>query len=262
MSSVDITNTTSVDTSAYAAQHHGITGVNVGRTERLLSALGGGALAAYGITRLDWAGAGLALLGGALLYRGVTGHSYVYQALDIHTEDKPISNITPIPGKKGGVRVSRSITIRRTPQELYAYWRDVEKAPLYMPFVESVMKTGERTSHWVAQDPRGKTMEWNSELLQDQPGQLIAWHSHGTTKTANAGKVSFKQASGDRGTFVTLEMDYYQDAGNVLSGLVNTVMGKVSEFEALETLRRFKELMEAGEVASTKGQPTGEGRKE
>jgi len=130
-----------------------------------------------------------------------------------------------------------------------------------MPFIETVTKTGERTSHWTAASPTGKTIEWHADIVQEQAGHSISWHAHGSPITANAGKVSFEPATGERGTVVTLELDYLQFSGSLV-GSLGRIMAHIPEREALETLRRFKELMEAGEVASIQGQPTGEGRKE
>ncbi len=236
-----------------------ITRVNVSPVERWISGIGGGALAVYGIARQDWGGAGLALLGATLIYRGASGHSMIYQSLNANQpqEQQLSTNISTIPGGKG-IKVHRTVTVNRPAAELYSFWHDVEKTPLYTPLVESVTRTGERTSHWVAKSPTGKSVEWNSELLEDQPDTLISWHVHGETLTGNAGKVSFKAAPGNRGTEVTLELDYYQNPALVAVG---KIAGKAAEVQVMETLRRFKELMEAHEVPTIEGQPTGQGRK-
>ena len=179
-------------TDRYSPVEQTVSSENVGMVERWASAIGGGALLAYGIARFDWPGAGLGLLGGSLLYRGVTGHSFVYQGLNINTaQRRQGETVTDLPGKKG-VRVQRSLTIKRAPEELYAFWSDVEKTPSYMQNIESVTRTGERSSHWIAKDSSGHSVEWNSDLLEDLPGRGIAWHTHGNPITANAGKVQFE----------------------------------------------------------------------
>jgi uncharacterized membrane protein len=240
------------------ANEHSIARVNVSPIERWISGVGGGALAVYGLVRQDWGGAGLAILGAALVYRGVTGHSTVYQGLNARRpeEQRLSTNISTIPGGKG-IRVHRTVTIKRSAADLYNFWHDVEKTPLYTPLVESVTQTGERTSHWIAKSLTGQSAEWNSELLEDQPNTLIAWHVHGTSLTGNAGKVSFKPAPVNRGTEVTLELDYYQNPALVAVGQIT---GKAAEVQVMETLRRFKELMEAREVPTIKGQPAGKGQ--
>lgn len=259
MSSVH--NVTATQQSSASGQQEAQTATtqNVGQAERWVSAIGGGALLVYGIARLDWAGAGVALLGGGLLYRGVTGHSFAYQALNFNTAQQRNPTVMEIPGKKG-FRVQRALTINRSPEELYEFWYDVEKTPLYTPGVESVTKTGERTSHWVAQGPFGRSAEWNGEILEDLPGKGIAWHTHGKPTSANAGRVHFEADPGGRGTIATLTLDYFQPDAPFWSNF-GRLSSKAAEMQALETLRRFKELMEAGEIPTIKGQPTGKGRK-
>lgn len=236
------------------------TSINVSQTERWLSAFTGASLSLFSLFRRDRLSIGLGAVGVALLQRGLTGHSYLYQLFDITTVENSPSTKAQLTGQRG-IRVQRRITINRSPQDLYNFWRDVTNAPRYMPFIETVTKTGERTSHWTAASPTGQTIEWNAEIVQEQAGHSISWHAHGSPITANAGKVSFEPATGERGTVVTLELDYLQFSGSLV-GSLGRIIAHIPEREALETLRRFKELMEAGEVASIQGQPTGEGRKE
>lgn len=261
MSSTQTSNAIQLDEQAYyQPTERTWTGVNVGQTERWLSALTGGGLTFVSLLRRDQLSLGLGALGIAMLQRGLTGHSYLYQLFDITTVEKSPSTKSQLVGQRG-MRVQRRLTIKRSSQDLYNSWCDLEKAPLYMPFIESVMKTGERTSHWIATSPTGQTIEWNAEILQEQPGRSISWHIQGSPITANAGKVTFEAAPDGRGTVVTLELDYRQFSGSLKSS-IGRIMAQIPEREALEMLRRFKELMEAGEVASVQGQPTGEGRKE
>ncbi|GCE30954.1 hypothetical protein KDA_64380 [Dictyobacter alpinus] len=228
---------------------------NVGQVERWISAIGGGVISTYGITRKDWLGVGLAMLGAGLIYRGASGRSPLYKALNINTGGQQLSaNVSIIPGDKG-IRVKRSQTVQQNAQDLYTFWRDLEMAPLYMPGIKVVNKTGERTYHWTASGDN----QWNAEILEDKPGELIAWHVHGQPTTANAGKVYFQPASEGRGTIVTLELDFFQT--NPAGKLLSHVASSASEYEVAEILRRFRQLMEANEIATTKGQPTGKGRK-
>jgi len=251
---------------AYQQGDQNVVTRNVGQTERWLSGISGGVLAAYGISRRDWLGSGLAAIGGALFYRGASGHSFLYQAMSISTAEQQPNfapgipkTVSSIPGKRG-VRVQRSMTVNRSAEDLFNYWYDIEKAPRYMDYIQSVMKTGERTSHRVAQGPTNKTVEWNAELLQVIPNKSISWHTHGKPTTANAGKVSFDPAANGHETVVTLELDFLQFQGALGTGIGNLI-GHIPERQALETLRHFKEIMEAGEIATIKGQPTGEGVK-
>src|SRR5579884_3398995 len=131
--------------------------VNVGLTERWFSSIGGGVLILSGLVRRDPLGAALALLGGALTFRGISGHSYLYQFLDINTVDESPRTVMELPDQ--GVRVRRTLTIERSPQDLYQFWRDVTRAPLYMDTIAQVTTTSERTSHWIMKSASGSTVE-------------------------------------------------------------------------------------------------------
>jgi uncharacterized membrane protein len=235
------------------------TRVNVGTTERSLSAFTGAALTIYGLLRRGRINPGLTLLAGEALYRGLTGHSFLYQALGINTveNDPTVSNI---PGM-GGIRIHRSMTINRPADDLFAFWSNFEQAPQYMGSIASVTKTDERTAHWSAKGPGGNTVEWDTEITQLNPPSLIAWQVRGTPiqTVARAGKITFVPATNGRGTIATLELDFLQGIGSIVSRL-----GKIStllpETVTRETLRRFKELMEAGELPTISGQPVGEGQ--
>ncbi len=239
---------------------------NISQMERVISALGGVSLATFGLKQSNWFGTGLAVIGGLCVVRGATGHSNLYDWLDISTAEQKQNfapgiphTVSSIPGQRG-TRVQRSMTVLRSPQDLYNFWYDVEKAPLYMDYIESVMRTGERTSHWIAKGPLGNQVEWNAELLEVVPNKTIAWHVHGKPTTGNAGKVTFEPTPDGHGTVVTLELDFFQFRGALGSSLGN-LLGHIPERQVIGTLRHFKELMEAGEIATIKGQPTGEGRK-
>lgn len=140
---------------------------NLAGWERWTSTLAGSALVAYGLVRRDKRGAGLALVGGGLLYRGATGHCPAYEKMGVSTAPadsperaaKPTANSgKAVRGPKGvqneqGIKVKKSITINKTPEELYAYWRDFDNLPRFMQHLKSVTVTGERASHWVAKAP-------------------------------------------------------------------------------------------------------------
>ena len=235
--------------------------VNIRPVERILSTLGGGALLFLGIKRRDWPGTLLAILSTGLLFRGITGYSTLYQRLNVdkNRQQQLLTsfNVTPLPDVQG-LRIRRSLTVNASPNKLYAFWKDLRNAPHFMPGVVSVKPINDTMAHWVAEGPTGKTYQWDSEIYSDQPDRKIAWHTVGKVKslTAFAGSVTFEPATGERGTVVTLEMDYAQ-----LKGKAGALIARLPEFEALETLRRFKELNEAGEIASVEGQPAGANRK-
>src|SRR5438067_986104 len=186
--------------------------VNVGDGERLLSAVGGGALAVYGLTRGDVGGLALAALGGGLVYRGVSGHCSCYSALGVSTADDrtPTTAVRP----DHGVKVEHTVTINRPAADLYRYWRNLENLPQFMRHLASVKVDGNR-SHWVAKAPLGMTVEWDAEVITERPNELIGWRSLPGSTVDTAGSVHFRSSAGGRGTEVTVTLKYDPPAGQV-----------------------------------------------
>ncbi len=234
------------------------TSINVGHAERLFSLLGGGLLILYGLGRKRLSGIALALLGGDLLRRGLTGHCYLYQALDISTFEESPHTVARLPHNMG-IKVQRAMTIQRSPEELYRFWHNVENAPLYMQYIQRIQVTGDRTSHWIATTPTGTPLEWDSEITQDVPNKLIAWQAIGKALTGTGGQITFTPAPANKGTVVTVEMDFSQPGG-ALGASFAPLLGHLPEQLVRENLRRFKELMETGEIATIHGQPVGRGQ--
>jgi uncharacterized membrane protein len=218
--------------------------VNVGEVERWLSGVGGAALLAYGLKRGTLGGAALALLGGALLYRGVTGHCDAYEALNVSTAGK--SRIGWGGDVHRGLLVRKTYTINRTPEDCYRFWRDFENLPRFMSHLESVRNLEGNRSHWVARAPVG-TVSWDAELINDRPNELIAWRSVEGSDIDNAGSVRFRPAPGGRGTEVTVELNYEPPAGR-LGVTIAKLLGEEPEQQVREDLRHFKQIMEAGEI--------------
>ncbi|MDT7541603.1 MAG: hypothetical protein QOE33_1507 [Acidobacteriota bacterium] len=231
--------------------------VNVGETERWISTIGGGALALYGLTRGSLPGVALALVGASLVYRGTTGHCYAYQAAGIDTtgaaeDDNP--NVSVKGGR--GVKVEKSLTINRPAAELYKFWRNFENLPRFMNHLEAVRVTGDTRSHWVAKGPAGSSVEWDAEIYNEKENELIAWRSLEGSQVDNAGSVHFTPASGGRGTVLRVSLKYDPPAG-IIGAAVARLFGESPAQQIDEDLRRFKQLMEAGEVATTTGQSSG-----
>ncbi len=233
--------------------------VNVGQIERIVSIAGGSVLAIYGMVRRNATGVGLALVGGELIRRGTTGHCYLYQLLDLNTNDESPSTVASLPNNKG-VRIQRSMTILRPAHELYAFWRDVENSPLYMHNIETVKATDANSSHWIAKVPVGKVpIEWNSEITEDVQDSLIAWRIEGQSLLGSGGQVRFAKAADDKGTIVTLEMEF-PVFGGTFGAEVGKILGHLPEQEVRENLRQFKQLMESGEIPTLAEQPVGPGQ--
>lgn len=158
--------------------------------------------------------------------------------------------------KESGIHVRKTVTINRPAEELFAFWRELQNLPLFMSHVESVQMTGEKRSHWVVSGPGGKSMEWDADIINEQPNALIAWRSIEGSQVENAGTVRFEPAVGGRGTVVKVELQYSPPAG-ILGASVAKLFGKSPEQQIDLDLRQFKQLMETGEVTTTVGQPAG-----
>jgi len=162
----------------------------------------------------------------------------------------------PPPADKDGKQwVRTSALILKPATELYALWRDVEKAPLWQEQIAEVRATGPKTSHWVMMtggDPE-KSSEWDSEVLNDEPSKRIAWHSIGDDSDT-AGEVIFEVAPGGRGTVVTVLQEFRMSK---LASAWETLTGRNPKQAVIENLRHFKALAESGEIPRTQGQPHG-----
>jgi uncharacterized membrane protein len=223
---------------------------NVGPTERLVSGLGGAALAAYGLSRGSLSGLAVALAGGALAWRGATGFCSVYHALGVDTSGK---DRVGYPEPYEGVMVRHTVTVNRSPEDCYDFWRKFENFPRFMTHLVSVRAIDDHHSHWEARAPLGRAVAWDAETINDLPGQRIAWRSIGEPDVRNAGSVAFRRAPGNRGTEVTVELSYEPPAGT-LGRWLDWTFGEEPEIQVREDLRRFKQLMEAGEIPTTTGQ--------
>jgi uncharacterized membrane protein len=156
----------------------------------------------------------------------------------------------------GPIRITKVVTVNRPPEDLYRFWRDFQNLPSVMSHLESVQVMDETRSHWTANAAAGMTIEWDAEIVDDQPGKRIAWRSPDGAALSNSGTIEFKRAAGDRGTVVRVELTYDPPAGR-LGSIIATLLGKDPDQQLQEGLRRFKQRMEAGEIATTDGQSAG-----
>lgn len=233
--------------------------VNVGQYERWASAVGGGALALYGITRGSLGGIALAIVGAALVQRGVSGHCNVYEAANFNSakgEGLRNSENVSVPAERG-TKVEHSVTINRPALELYTFWRNFENLPNFMNHLESVKRFGGDRSHWVAKAPGGTTVEWDAEVYNEKEGEMIAWRTLEGSQVASAGSVHFEPA-GEGATKVRVNLKY-DPPGGKLGSLVARLFGENPQQQIEEDLARFKEIMEGGQGAPTPNQSTGRG---
>ena len=223
--------------------------VNVGLVERVVSAAAGAALAAYGMKRSSAAGIGLAAAGGALLFRGVTGFCPVNQAVGRDSSEPE--------RRQRRVEIRTSLTVEKPRSEVYAYWRKLENFPRFMEHLADVRELDERRSEWSAPIPKtGAYLDWQAEIEAEEENSRLAWRSVEGSQIRNAGEVRFEDAPGGRGTMLHVRIDYEPPvgaAGAAASRLVNPAFEQMVK----EDVRRFKRIMETGEVPTTEGQPSG-----
>jgi uncharacterized membrane protein len=227
---------------------------NVNDAERLASVVAGGALAAYALKRRDLSGLLGGLLGGFLLERGVTGHCHVYDALGVSTEPRRAGPVqqhgaAAVLEANEARRVERSVSVYgKTPAELYAFWRDFENLSHIMQHLESVEVLDDSRSRWTVQGPAGRRISWEAEVYNEIPDELIAWRSLNDADVPNAGSVHFTALPAGRGTEVRVLLEYQPPAG-AFGAAIAKLFGEDPDLQVREDLRRFKQLMEAGELA-------------
>jgi uncharacterized membrane protein len=170
----------------------------------------------------------------------------------------------------GAVRVAQSVIINRSPEEAYRYWRNFNNLPRFMDHLESIdvsqavgqtageagRMTGDRLSHWVAKAPAGMRIEWDAEIIEDRPNEMIAWRSLEDSDVDHMGSVRFERAPGGRGTLVRVRLQYSPPAG-VIGVSIARILGEDPNRQVKDDLRRFKQIIETGEILTTEGQPTG-----
>lgn len=145
--------------------------------------------------------------------------------------------------------VERTVTINRPRAELYAFWRDFANLALFMDNVERIDVLDAQRSHWVVKAPGGKTAEWDAVVTAEEEGAFIAWVSEAGADVPNSGRIDFRDAQGDRGTIVTATILYDPPAG-VVGKIVAKLFQREPGIQARRDLRRFKQLMETGEIAT------------
>jgi uncharacterized membrane protein len=227
--------------------------INVGYIERWASATAGGALVAVAVRRGAYRtpfGIGLLLIAGHALYRGITGHDRIFDVLGLSTNEDAEQQVNL------SQHVSQRVTIDRSPEELYEFWRNFENLPRFMEHLEAVYTSDDKRSHWIAKAPAGKSVSWDAEIVNERPNELIAWRSLPGADVPNSGSVRFRRGPEGRGTEVEVLMEYAPPAGIMGVGVAK-LFGEEPDQQVADDLRRFKNIMEAGETPTVDGQPTG-----
>ena len=221
-------------------------GRNISDPERWISMAAGVGLGVYGISRGRVPGWAMAGLGALLVRRGFTGHCDTYRMLGLNTAGTG-SDTRQALGGTAGVIVEENVTIDRPISELYRFWRNLENLPRFMTHLESVERITDTLSRWQAKGPAGATVEWNAEIINEVPDQVIGWRSIEGSDVVSAGSVNFDEAGPGR-TNVRVRLQYSPPLGKV-GDAVARLVGADAATQIREDLYRFKTLVETGQTA-------------
>jgi uncharacterized membrane protein len=224
---------------------HGEGGVvNVGQTERMVNVGLGAFLLSSGLNKLTShpiKGLLRTLVGGALLYRGVSGYCPVYASMG---KTKGVS-------RTSAINIRTGMIVNKPRNEVYAFWRKLENLPLFMKHLSSVTEIDAKHSHWEAEIPGGiGHVKWNAEIVKEEENELIGWQSIPNSMVNNAGKVSFRDALGGEGTELEVVITYQAPAGELGAGLAKT-LNPVLEKMVRQDIMNFKDYIETKHVSSS-----------
>jgi uncharacterized membrane protein len=222
--------------------------INVNTPERIFSVIAGTFLIYSGIKSLarnPIASASKLVAGSVLFARGASGHCPVYEQMG--TDGVRPENIN----------IKQYFTVNKPREEVYQFWRKLENLPLFMRHLESVTQKDEKHSHWKAKfGPYLPSVSWDAEIVKERENEFIGWSALQGSVVENAGKVEFKDAPGGRGTEVQVVFSYHAPVGGIATGIAK-LFNPVAENIIREDVRNFKQYIEAGEVPTTTGQPSG-----
>ena len=162
------------------------------------------------------------------------------------------------PGRPGPLELQASVTVSTSTEEAFGFWRDLANLPRFMQHLESVtpLADGDRRTHWVAKAPLGTSVSWDAEITSEEPGRRLAWRSLPGSRIDNSGTVHFAEAPGDRGTEVKVVL-HYDVPGGRLGRAVARLVGENPVQQVRDDLRRFKQVIETGDIVRSDGLPGG-----
>jgi uncharacterized membrane protein len=167
----------------------------------------------------------------------------------ITTADEGRAPATSVPAGEG-VKIQQTLFVRRSPADLYRFWRNFENLPRFMSHLESVTSTGGNRSHWVAKGPLGVRFEWDAEVINERESEMIAWRSLEGSEVNTAGSVHFERGLGGSGTDIRVTLKYDPPAGK-MGAAIARLFGQAPEQQIEEDLHRFRDMMEAGSMQSS-----------
>jgi uncharacterized membrane protein len=213
--------------------------ISTDRKNRMLSAMAGGALVAYGLSRMSLGGLFIAAAGGAVAYRGFRGPADRHGRTAGHAR-RNVGNL--------GVKIDEEIVVDAPPQRVYAVWRNLENLPRLLSHVERVEVLDVMRSRWTVKGPAGARASWDAELINDKPGEVIAWRTTDSMLVNHAGSVTFEPA-GEGKTRVRVSLQYDPPGGRVghaVASLVSVDAGS----QVANDLAEFKRALEEGRLAA------------
>ena len=145
-----------------------------------------------------------------------------------------------------GLQVKKSVTVNRPVDEVYAFWRNFENLPLFMKHLDSIVGTGENTSRWRAGAAHGLSVEWEVQLVEDRPNELLSWQTIGVSDITGHGRVEFTPAPGRRGTEVRASIAY-QVPGGAVGNKIARIFRDAPGVKVENQLNVFKQIIETGE---------------
>lgn len=217
--------------------------VNVGSGERLASVVAGATLALWGLRRRSLGGLLVAGAGAALGWRGVTGHCNAYEALGV---DRATSGT--VEGNLG-IKIERSVAVAVPRAQVFRIWRNFTNLPRIMSHLERVEALTPTRSRWVLKPLAGTTVEWDAEIINEQPDELIAWRTLGHALVEHAGSVRFEPIDGGGSTLVSVSLQYAPPGGE-MGHAVASLFGEDAGRQIEEDLRTFKHAVETGRLAA------------
>ena len=230
--------------------------VNITQTERIISAIGGGFLAAAGLQRRGTAGAAMAVIGGDLLRRAITGHSHAYEAIGIRTAPKGQGAETTSVPYELGIRVDRSITIDKPREEVYRFWRNLENLPKFMRHVEHVEQLDRDRSRWTVCAPAGRRVSWDAVIHNESANEMVAWRSLPGCgrRSRRLGLVHGRSAG--QGTEVKVELQYNPPAG-MIGAAIASLWGEEPGQQIEEDLRGSSSIWKPARSRALQSQSRG-----
>lgn len=202
---------------------------NIGLTERMISMFLSGVLITRGIKRPF---KGQFLYGSYLAYRAFTGRCLLYEKFGIDAS------------KPRAINVRGEFIIDKAPAEVYAYWRNLSNLPGSIEHLLNVEIKNNRLSHWKANVVGNLlSIDWDAEIVKDEPGRLIGWRSLQGAMMHHVGRVQFEDAPGGNGTILKIVLSYHPPAGGLGMGLAH-LLNPFFETLLKKEIKNFKHVIE------------------